>query len=70
MFEIVTPENSATITLNDNLDDAKRYSRVAAPPATWIIGRGAKAVGWAVFSYAKINGIPARDVGYKVEMGS
>lgn len=59
MFQVVTKENSQSITLNDNGG--------RAAPATWIIDRDVRAVGWAVFSYAKQNKIPARDVGYSLK---
>lgn len=74
MFEIMTPENSAEITLNDNggtgtardFTGGKLWAGPVAPPARWIIGRGAKAVFYAVYSYAKMNNIPIERVGYSV----
>lgn len=65
-FQIMSAANTAEITLNDNLDDAKRHSREAAPTETWLIGRSAIAVALAVFSYAKKHGIPPRDVGHSI----
>jgi hypothetical protein len=58
MFEIVTPENSQHITLNDNAG--------RAPVEEVIIGKGAKAVGWAVVMYAKRYRISADRVGFAV----
>lgn len=61
MFEVMSPENSQRITLNDNAG--------RAAPATWDIGVGVKAIAWAVLSYAKQNGIAPQDVGYSVKVG-
>ena len=66
MFEIITPENSAKITMNDNLNDAKRHSGNPVPPETWIVGRDPRAIAWAVFSYARKHGIAASQVGYSL----
>lgn len=56
MFSIVTADNSQHVTLNDNAGQA--------PSEAWIVANGAKALGWAVFSYARKHGIPMRRVGY------
>lgn len=58
MFEVLSPSNSATITMNDNAG--------VALPAKWIIGRDARAVAYAILSYAKINNIAPSRVGYSV----
>jgi hypothetical protein len=56
MFQIMTADNTAHITLNDNLG--------RAPTEAMLIGNDAQATGWAIFGYAKRHHIPARDVGY------
>jgi hypothetical protein len=66
-FEVMTPENTAEITLNDNLDDAKRHSGAAAPTETWLIGRSPAAIWRAILAYAKKHGITPRQVGYAVK---
>lgn len=66
-FEIMTPDNSAEITLNDNLDDAKRHSGAAAPSETWLIGRSPAAIWRAIVSYARKHGISPQQVGYSVK---
>lgn len=58
MFEIVTPENSQMITLNDNAG--------IAPGEQMIIANDPRAVVWALYGYAKRFGLPARRVGYAV----
>lgn len=58
MFEVLTPANSARITMNDNLG--------RAPPETWIIGREAASVAWALLAYARKHKIRAGQVGYSV----
>lgn len=61
-FEIATAENTAQITLTDNLG--------RAAPSVWCIARDPRATYWAIVSYAKQHGIPARDVGYSVKVTS
>lgn len=65
-FEIATPQNSAMITLNDNLDAAKQHGREPAPTEQWIVGSDVKSITWAIFAYARKHGIAVRDVGYSV----
>lgn len=52
--------------MNDNMAAAKKYGREPAPPETWIIGRSAKSVAWALLSYALKHAIPVNDVGYSL----
>lgn len=66
VFQIIDPSNSATITLNDNLNDAKRHSGKPAPVEQMIIGREPASVAFAVLSYAKRHGIDPRQVGYSI----
>jgi hypothetical protein len=62
MFEVVTPENSATITLNDNSGRGNASAR-------WVIANNPKAVWWAIKCYASQCGIELEHVGYSVVSG-
>jgi hypothetical protein len=58
LFEELTPLNSQMVTLNDNV------GRV--PPEEWLVSTGVRAIGWAVFAFARKHQIRACDVGYSV----
>lgn len=58
LFEELTPLNSQMVTLNDNA------GRV--PPEEWLVSTGVRAIGWAVYSFARKHQIAMRDVGYSV----
>jgi len=58
MFEILTRENSQHLTLNDNAGEA--------PVEVMLVANDVRAVGWAVFGYAKRHGIAMGRVGYAV----
>lgn len=58
MFAIMTPENSAVVTLNDNGG--------VAPPETILTGRGPNYTHYAIAGYARRHGIPGTRVGYSV----
>ena len=61
MFAVATKENTAQITLTDNLGRGHA-------PAVWNIARDVRATGWAVISYAKQCGIDPSEVGYSVKV--
>ena len=58
MFEVLSNENSQHLTLNDNAGEA--------PTETMLIAKDVRAVGWAIFGYAKRHGIPMGRIGYAV----
>lgn len=57
MFEVLTSENSATVTLTNNLTGASQ---------SVVTGQGVKAIAYAVFCFAKQQGVSARHIGYSV----
>ena len=56
MFEVLSRENSQHLTVNDNAGEA--------PTETMLVANDVRAVGWAIFGYAKRHGIPMNRVGY------
>jgi hypothetical protein len=61
MFEVMSKDNSATITLYD-----MNPGGACVHPETWIIRRGVKAIARATLSFAKKHGLEPEDVGYSV----
>ena len=57
MFEVLTDENSATVTLNNNITGHSEE--------VWT-GRGVKSIAFAVIAFAHRQGITLEDVGYSV----
>ena len=57
MFEIMTPENSATVRLTNNF---------TGHSAEVITGNNVKSIAYAVFCFARMQKVSARDVGYSI----
>jgi len=57
LFEIVTPQNSMTIILTNNH---------TGHTETWNVAKGRP---WAIFAFAKQQGIHPNDVGYFIDYG-
>ena len=58
-FEIITPENSTTISL---------YNKVTGHVEEWSVAKDSRAYSHAIFSFARQQGIKLIDVGYAIRV--